>query len=115
MGLFWVHSEVGSNLGRFGQLGGLVEHLGVVEHGHACKGEQLGTWEACKGQQGGALKQLWSMGGVQGARGRALACACIYSRPKLTCSHYEIFIKLKNTLKILKFLHNILDIYMLVL
>ena len=30
--------------------------FGVVEHGHACKGEQLGTWEACKGKQGGALE-----------------------------------------------------------
>ena len=51
-----MHSAVGSNLGRFRQLGDLVEHLGVVEHEHACKGEQLGIWEAYKGQQGGALE-----------------------------------------------------------
>ena len=76
--------------------GGAARHMGGVQ---GAARASFGAWEACKGQ---------------GARGRALACACVYSRPKLTCSHYEIFIKIKTTLKILKFLHNILDIYMYV-
>ena len=82
----------------------MVEHLGV---------ENKATWSSF----GAALEQLGVEGQqlhMEACKWRALACAYIYSWPKLTCNHYEIFIKFKMTLKILTFLHNILDIYMYV-